>query len=273
MGMTQEQAGYAAERVREGGFSFLIAASVRSGEFRNALPRLDSLIDTGNKCKDSRSTTASICDLPGYGTVFVKRTNNKGLRFTLRYLFRPARAFRAARAADRLHRAGIETPAVLAVGEHRRCRVLLGGYLINERKQNVTEAYHVLLNAENPGRCVAEIMEKAGRLLASIHLQHVIHRDFKLANIYFSGDGSCGVWDLDGARIYPSSVPQSLMMVDLARLVASALSVLKLRKERFEPDLRGMCGQLAEAYSSCSPSLSVAGVAIEAALQKFFPQP
>ena len=41
-----------------------------------------------------------------------------------------ARAFRAARAADRLFRAGIETPAVLAVGERRFCRILLGGYII-----------------------------------------------------------------------------------------------------------------------------------------------
>ena len=203
--------------------------------------------------------------------MFAKRTNNKGLKFTLRYLFRPARAFRAARAADRLFRAGIETPAVLAVGERRFCRILLGGYLVNELKRDVTEAYHVLLNAKDPKACVSEIMEKAGRLLASIHLQHVIHRDFKLANVYFRKDGTCGVWDLDGARIYPSSVPQSLMMVDLSRLTASVLSVLKLRGDRYEPDLREICGLLARAYSSCSPSLCVTGVAIEAALQKYFP--
>lgn len=271
MGMDQEQPGYAAGKIREKGYSFQISASVREEEFRKALPQLDHLIGSGKKLKDSKSTTAAICDLPGCGTVFAKRTNNKGLKFTLRYLFRPARAFRAARAADRLFRAGIETPAVLAVGERRFCRILLGGYLVNELKRDVTEAYHVLLNAKDPKACVSEIMEKAGRLLASIHLQHVIHRDFKLANVYFRKDGTCGVWDLDGARIYPSSVPQSLMMVDLSRLTASVLSVLKLRGDRYEPDLREICGLLARAYSSCSPSLCVTGVAIEAALQKYFP--
>lgn len=271
MGMEQEQPGYAAGKIRERGFLFLISESVKEDEFRKALPQLDERIGNGKKLKDSKSTTAAVCELPGCGTVFVKRTNNKGLSFTLRYLFRPARAFRAARAADRLFRAGIETPAVLAVGERRFCRVLLGGYLVNEMKQDVTEAYHVLLNSPDPGKCVAEIMEKAGRLLASIHLQHVIHRDFKLANVYFRKDGSCGVWDLDGARIYPSSVPQSLMMVDLSRLVSSVFSILKLRKDPYEPELRDVCGQLARAYSSCSSSLSVTGVAIEAALQKFFP--
>ena len=271
MGLEQEEPGYAAGKIRESGFSFLVAASIGEEEFRNALPQLDRLIGNGTILTTARSTTAAVCDLPGCGTVFVKRTNNKGLRFTLRYLFRPARAFRAARAADRLFRAGIETPAVLAVGERRFCRVLLGGYLINERKTDVTEAYHVLLNAKEPEACLFEILEKAGRLLASIHLQHVIHRDFKLANVYLRKDGSCGVWDLDGARIYPSAVPQSLMMVDLSRLVASAFYVLKLRGDRYEPELREVCGRLARAYSSCSPSLCVTGVAIEAALQKYFP--
>ncbi len=271
MGSEHEQPGYVAGKIREKGFFFLISSSVDGNAFRKALPQLDRLIGSGKKLKDSKSTTAAICELPGCGTVFVKRTNNKGLRFSLRYLFRPARAFRAARAADRLFHAGIETPAVLAVGERRFCRLLLGGYLVNERKQDVTEAYHVLLNSPDPESCVSEIMDKAGRLLALIHLQHVIHRDFKLANIYFRKDGSCGVWDLDGARIYPSSVPQSLMMVDLSRLVASVFSVLKLRGDQYEPEYRDVCGQLARAYSACSPSLCVTGVAIEAALQTYFP--
>lgn len=265
-----EQPQYAAGKIRTGGYSFFISGTVDAGEFRKILPELNTLIGGGKKLKDSKSTTAAICDVPGCGTVFVKRTNNKGLRFTLRYLFRPARAFRAARAADRLFRAGINTPAVLAVGERRFCRILLGGYLINELKKEVTEAYHVLLNSSDPAACVSEVVEKAGRLLASVHLQNVIHRDFKLANIYFQKDGSCGVWDLDGARIYPSAVPQSLMMVDLARLVSSVFSVLELREDKYAPDLRELCGRLAKAYSSCSPSLTVTGVAIEAALQKFF---
>ncbi len=68
--------------------------------------------------KDSPTTKAGISLLPGTDIpIFWKRNNNKGLSFTLRYLFRPARVFRAASAAERFHAIGIATPRVLAAGE------------------------------------------------------------------------------------------------------------------------------------------------------------
>jgi len=233
------------------GFDFSVSGQVDRDGFSDSLMLLDAFIRDGVILKNSKTTTAAVCEIPGCGSVFVKRTNRKGIRFILRYLFRRARSFRAAKAIDRLAGHGIETPEVLAVGEYRTCWILQAGYLLTEFKKDARNAHDILLKAETPEQELERILNATGKLLANIHLQKVLHGDFKLQNIYFLPDGTCGAWDLDGARISTEPLTLKQVLPDLRRLHRSVETVCKRRK--FEPAPETVSRKLAQAYTSVYP--------------------
>ncbi len=214
---------HAFREVRSDNRFFLISDSIDPKKFLEALPLLDSFIDGGRIIKHSHTTTASVSDTPfSDGPVFLKRTNNKGFRFTLRYLFRKARAFRAAAAGRRLRESGIITPEVLAAGEYRTRLVLHAGYLITEYCEGSADAASLLHAATRDE--AAGIVRAASSLLSKIHSAGVSHGDFKLQNVYIRGDGSAGVWDLDGARVFSGPAPKLFARRDLERLRESCLA-------------------------------------------------
>ena len=211
--------------------------TVRSGPYRFALPPspvqdylaehiadFDAMMRDGARTKTSVESSAAICTLPGGEKVFIKRNGNRGLLFSFRYFFVPARVFRAALAAERVREAGIATPRVFAVGEKRRANVLLGGYLITEA---VTDACDLMAYVETrpdaPAGMAALIGETA-RIAATLHNHGFYHGDLKLVNLYRTADDApCGIWDLDSAQIFPGDVPHDLVVRELGRIVSSIL--------------------------------------------------
>ena len=211
--------------------------TVRSGPYRFALPPspvrdylaehaadIDAMMRDGISMKTSVESSAAICTLPGGEKVFIKRNGNRGLKFSFRYFFVPARVFRAALAAERVREAGIATPRVFAAGEKRRANILLGGYLITEA---VTDACDLMTYAETrpdaPAGMPALIAE-AARIAATLHDHGFYHGDLKLVNLYRTADDApCGVWDLDSAQIFPGDVPHDLVVRELGRIVSSIL--------------------------------------------------
>lgn len=209
---------------------------------------IDSVLAAGTKLKDSRTTTAALCSVNGLPPFFLKRTNNKSVGFTLRYLFRRARAFRAAETIRALREAEIDTPAVLAVGEHRRGMLLCGGYIVNEMRSEVRDMHALLVESPDPPRTLDTIMEKAAELLSRIHNHNIVHGDYKLSNIYLTPDGRPGTWDLDGGLVLRAP-HRKKMLEDLFRLTESCRRVLRLAHPGCVPSDLELCRKAAECYS------------------------
>lgn len=217
---------------RSGGAVFVVAAKYRDPEFLDLLRTFDSVLERSIILKDSPTTTAGLAAFsPDGQPVFLKRTNNKGLRFTLRYLFRPARAFRSARAASDLEELGLTTPAVLAAGERRTGPVLRAGYLVTASSDRVRGMEKIAAEVENPPEMLDSFFSYAASAMAKIHGAGIIHGDLKISNFYCDGTWSpnearYGIWDLDSIRRYPAGVPRRLIEKELGRLIASCLMTL-----------------------------------------------
>ncbi len=234
-----------------GGFNFWVSREFFSDSVAEFLAGVDENI-AGSKDvkKDSRTSTVVVCGIPGRGDFIVKRQNCKGLSFILRYIFRRARVFKATEFSLLLNANGIDTPEVPVVGEHRRGRILLAGYQIFEYKKSVRMVSQVLAAAKTPETDYKRLLVAAAELIARLHSLKFSHGDCKLQNIYLLEDGSCGVLDLDGGRVYkrPLTVKQALK--DLRRLCCSmetccaACNITLSREET--------ASIVAQAYSSIS---------------------
>lgn len=223
-----------ANRFKTGnGAEFAILSGYDTPGLRTLLRDFDRALAQSRLLKDSPTTTAGIVQCPGDSgnTVFLKRTNNKGLRFTCRYLFRSARPFRAARAASLLKKTGLATPEVLAAGERRKGPVLLAGYLVTATSPEMRGLDAVLRESADPVEILDSFLPRAAEMMAAMHCAGIEHGDLKLGNFYCTGpwppeSGFPGVWDLDGVRCYAGSPPLKRVERELSRLVASCLMTL-----------------------------------------------
>ena len=210
--------------VRRGPYRFALAPGPAQNCLAEHFAGVDDMIRGGDRAKTSTESSAAVCTLPDGRKVFIKRNGCRGGFYSLKYFFIPARVFRAALAAGRVEQAGIATPRVLAAGEKRRARVLLGGYLITEA---VTDACDLMTYVEKrtdaPAGMPALIRETA-RVAAALHSAGFYHGDLKLVNLYRTADDApCGVWDLDSAQMFPGEVPHDLIVRELGRIASSIL--------------------------------------------------
>lgn len=190
------------------------------------LRRIDSCFERGVLLKDTRSTTAALAAVSHKGTpVFLKRTNNKGLIFSLKYLFRCSRVFRAARAAFRLDELGIRTPRVLLAGERRRGLILKAGYLVTTTAPEIHSVAWLLRETGAPEAVLESFLAYAAESTARLHAGGLEHGDLKTINFYFTGqwgpETEYGIWDLDSVRCHKSGVPLERIEKELARVVFS----------------------------------------------------
>lgn len=234
------------------GWYFQLSPLLPAEDFAQFLETVDSSLSSGTTLKDSRTTTAAIRDLPPVGPVFLKRTNRKGFRFILRYLFRRARSFRAAAATNALIRAGIETPAVLAVGEHRTGLLLHAGYIINEALEDARSCHGLLARTDSPAELLTPLTGKATALLTELHRRNIVHGDYKLSNLYWTPTGKPGTWDLDGAAIL-AAPSRRRMTEDLYRLASSIRQVLNKYHPAFRITDRELCEIIASGYAGPVP--------------------
>ena len=239
--------------VRSGPYSFALAPGPVQDYLAEHFAEADAMIQNGDRTKTSVESSAAVFALPDGRKIFIKRNGNRGLKFTFRYMFVPARVFRAALAAKRVEEAGIMTPRVLAAGEKRRARVLLGGYLITDA---VTDACDLMAYVEKspdaPAGMPALIRETA-RIAATLHDHGIYHGDLKLVNLYRTGNNSpCGVWDLDSAQLFSGEVPHELVVRELGR-IASSIVIFAENNPAFPEvffNLNRIVCELVDAYSA-----------------------
>ena len=201
------------ERFKNGALSGIITKSGKSlpvSTFRSE--DLDSMLKNGVSLKDSPTTTAALVRFPGSDTeYFLKRNNNKGFRFTCRYLFRKARVFHAAEMAEVFENLKIRTPKAYMAAEKKTGLYLHAGYILTE-KITATPIDKLLLNAEDNEAFLKTFLRWAAKTITTLHRAGIVHGDLKLINFYCDGDwkdpdNSFGIWDLDSVRIRKKAIP------------------------------------------------------------------
>lgn len=236
-------------RIQHDDLDFYLPPSERRDDVIALLGHIDSALLAGDLKKNTRNTNAGIVRAEG-GPLFVKRNNNKGLQYSLRYLFRPARTLRAAAAAQVLRAAGIHTPRAYGAGERRRGRYLRCCYLVTEALDTTRSLEALMAVDPSPG-----LLVDAGELAAGLHQAGVYHGDLKLTNIYRLDD-QLGVWDLDGVQLFDGPAPQELILRELGRILSSF--IIQADQHPALPDsffrLAPLADRLLEAYRRRAPA-------------------
>lgn len=189
----------------------------------------DDYLNDGIVIKDSNSTKVALAQLNDHTQIFIKRYNNKSLRYTLRYLFRPTRPLRVFKAVKRLKQLNIPTPNILATVSLRKYLIIpASSYVFHEYWDNcLTTNEYFQLCYQSP-ELFNEFSNTITGYLAKMHHAGIRHNDIKLSNICCRRCASgymFGFWDLDGIKIFKSAViPPEFVYLDLARLISSWLS-------------------------------------------------
>eukprot|EP00831_Metopus_contortus_P077470 TRINITY_DN7283_c0_g1_i4.p1 TRINITY_DN7283_c0_g1~~TRINITY_DN7283_c0_g1_i4.p1 ORF type:complete len:338 (-),score=63.51 TRINITY_DN7283_c0_g1_i4:204-1217(-) len=215
---------------------------------------IDEMITGGHILKDSRTTTAGILELKNGERYFIKRENNKGVKFTLKYMLRRSRVYRAAYVASRLDELGIPTPRVVAVGSRRKFHVLQSGYLITETVDHALLMSKMCQMLNEDKDFFDDFLSTVCAYITNLHDNNIIHGDLKLSNIYCVDEPtgySFGLWDLDGAVVSNAKLPIHARVSELARVISS---YMRISHEQFNiaHDLDALTARFCEQYNALS---------------------
>lgn len=217
-------------------------------------PDLEQLLRSGKILKDSPTTCAALVTLPCGKEVFLKRNNNKSLRFTLRYIFRKARVFRAAQAAIWLEEIGIPTPQVYLAAEYRKFGFLKAGYIATDTIPGICAFSLLLRDSEKPGELLETFFDKAAEFCARLHRNNLEHGDLKLVNFYWDGT-QYGIWDLDSVRRWENGIPQKNVDEELSRIISFLYRMKKTAIPEEWQDHYATAKRLTELYQKYAPEL------------------
>ena len=234
-----------------GGLAYLRAGCDCPG-LRDVLSKPDTLFDNASAMlKDSRSSKVALSTIPGLGTVFVKKHNNKGLRYTLRHLFRKARSFRTWQSAWMLEQLSIPTPRPIAAIAFRKNFILTGSYLITEEIEGLIPACDFVLAIFANERNFEKFLSEVFNHLSLMHDCGISHGDLKFSNIAARKSSSgeiefAGFIDLDSMKHQSAQITIDGRILELARLAASFIAIVSSSGEK--PDQAGYCEKLAKLY-------------------------
>ena len=178
--------------------------------------------------KDSRTTFAGLIKLGGRN-FFLKKYNNKGLRHSLRYLFRLPRPLKAFRNSWLFTCCGVPVPETFAASCSWKAGLLDDGYIVCEffTDSVPTLDFHKVLH--NDDKLKNRFAETVMDYLAKLHENGLTHGDLKMSNIFVrkkeNGDYSFGFWDLDAARIGNGAVCTKERVMELARVISSFIEI------------------------------------------------
>ena len=241
--------------VRKGPYRFAVPPGPAQDYLAEHFAGVDAMIRDGAHAKVSWASSASVWTLPGGRKIFVKRNRVHGFEYTFKYFFIPARAFRAAIAAQRVEEAGIMTPHVLAAGEKRFAHFLLAGYLVTDALTDARDLMTYTIERPDAPDGMPALIREVARVAAALHDRGFYHGDLKLVNLYRTADDApCGVWDLDSAQLFPGEVPHELVVRELGRIVSSVL-IFAEQNPAFPDDffdLDRVTGDLLDAYSAAA---------------------
>jgi hypothetical protein len=232
----------------------IIRRSADSPAIHDCLDNPEKYLDVSNIIKDSRSTKAGIATLSDGTAVFIKRYNNKGLRYTLKYMFSSAKPFRTWKAAWHLEMNGIPTPRPLAATASRTAGVLTSAYLIAESVFGIIPTLdfcEIMYEDRNTQKGFAT---SVASMMSKMHDAGVYHGDTKLSNIFVSeypkGTFSFGFWDLDSVDIRSKPICENLRASELGRTVSSFIELGVKFGKNFKHD--EIAGLFLKSYSPVS---------------------
>ena len=156
----------------------------------------DRFVAEGRVYKTGGSSTVVRIAFAGRQLI-VKRYNIKGWFHRLRRCWRPSRAWRSWREANRLDFLGIATPRPLAVVERRCCGLRGQAYLVTEflEGDDILAHFEPFLAGSPPSAELAALEE----LFASLLRERISHGDMKGHNLFWH-EGQWALIDLDAMR-------------------------------------------------------------------------
>jgi len=213
-----------------------------SPDLRNALKNIDSLFDDAEIFKDSRTTKAGITQINNRD-IFIKRFNNKGFTYSLKYILRKPRPFRVWRAAWALEEAGIPTPKPMAaLAEFKGAVFPRDAYLIREVVPDIISTldfFKIILKDDSLRK---DFIKSASAMFAKMHSAGIYHGDAKCSNIYISRNKvtetyEYGVWDLLSCRLANHAIDTTLRHREIARFANSFAEITNRLEESLPEDV------------------------------------
>ena len=217
------------ELCRDGSRFMVINKKIDSEALRSCLTDPDTLMDTGTLVKNSRTTKAVLTQLEDGTKVFIKRYNNKGFKYSLKYMLRKARAFRAWKSAWSLEVCGVPTPKNYAAVSFRHLGKLNSAFLITEMLENTVDILDFYKTIQNNKKLRLEFIDDVVRMISILHENGIRHGDLKLSNIFIQKwsetNYSFGLWDLDGTQYFQEGLNDVKRRSELARVIASYIEM------------------------------------------------
>ncbi|MFH1422152.1 MAG: lipopolysaccharide kinase InaA family protein [Planctomycetota bacterium] len=188
--------------------------------------------------KDSRTTRAAKVEIDTDGKrkkLHIKRLNNRGINFTLRYLLDRSRAKRLFYKSIKALELGIPVPHPVAYVEERSFRILKRSYFITETIEN-TVTFAEFWGSIKSFQQRTKTTQLLADFIANLHEKGYYQRDMKASNILVVKEENglkFYITDLDGAKIF-SKVDYNHRVRDIARLSsAMLLRATKTDRHRF----------------------------------------
>ncbi len=166
-------------------------------QMRQFLAAPDAIVARGEMLKAGDSTTVVKVWLDGQPFV-AKRYNLMGPWHRLRRLFQPSRAWRCWGSAHRLLRAGISTPAPVAMVEERHGPLRGRAWYLSEFIDG-EDALYCLTNVGCKSARWQSAMMQFRSLFSIMQREHLVHGDMKATNFLLTKAGLV-VLDLDACR-------------------------------------------------------------------------
>ena len=159
---------------------------------QRGLPAIDPamLMQSFSEVLNNSRTTTVKCGTYQGERIFLKRYNFKGLKDTIKNMFRTGRAFKSARAADMLEALGVDTPEVLFACEKRVAGVLLESYIATRG----IVAVDLVKAVETHG---PRDMIAVARFIRRLHEMGILPVDLKGENLLIQEGARVQVIDLD----------------------------------------------------------------------------
>lgn len=206
----------------------LIRRSEDSSALRKCVDGCERYLGMAELLKNSCSTKAGIVKLEDGTEVFIKRYNNKGFFYTLKYVFRKTRAFHSWYMAWCYELNGIPTPRPLATIAERKAGMLESAYLIVESVPDLIPALDFCRILLDDTGLLKKYSDSVCAMFANMHRAGIRHGDTKFSNIYVrKTKRGCafGLWDLDGGKIFNKPLDGKSRTAEVSRTISSYVDI------------------------------------------------